>query len=66
MLKKICYCLLEGAKGFYKGIVPNLLRVTPACAITFVVYENTSHLLLYGWSSTDNNNNSDNNNKTGH
>ncbi|XP_075585469.1 solute carrier family 25 member 32 isoform X2 [Dermatophagoides farinae] len=57
---------LEGAKGFYKGIVPNLLRVTPACAITFVVYENTSHLLLYGWSSTDNNNNSDNNNKTGH
>lgn len=37
---------IEGVKGFYKGIVPNLLRVTPACAITFVVYENTSHFLL--------------------
>ncbi|KPP64723.1 Mitochondrial folate transporter/carrier-like, partial [Scleropages formosus] len=30
----------EGLIGFYKGIVPNLLRVTPACCITFVVYEN--------------------------
>ncbi|KAL5014678.1 hypothetical protein ScPMuIL_008948 [Solemya velum] len=29
----------EGAKGFYKGLLPNLLRVTPACCITFVVYE---------------------------
>uniref|UniRef100_A0A3B5MNM0 Solute carrier family 25 member 32 n=1 Tax=Xiphophorus couchianus TaxID=32473 RepID=A0A3B5MNM0_9TELE len=30
----------EGASGFYKGVVPNLIRVTPACCITFVVYEN--------------------------
>ncbi|XP_046872293.1 mitochondrial folate transporter/carrier-like [Hypomesus transpacificus] len=36
----------EGATGFYKGIVPNLIRVTPACCITFVVYENVSRFLL--------------------
>ncbi|KAG7470081.1 hypothetical protein MATL_G00135800 [Megalops atlanticus] len=36
----------EGAVGFYKGMVPNLIRVTPACCITFVVYENVSHFLL--------------------
>ncbi|CAG0916847.1 unnamed protein product [Notodromas monacha] len=29
----------EGFVGFYKGLVPNLLRVTPATAITFFVYE---------------------------
>lgn len=33
----------EGWRGFYKGIVPNLLRVTPACCITFVCYENVMH-----------------------
>ncbi|KAE8599435.1 hypothetical protein XENTR_v10017184 [Xenopus tropicalis] len=36
----------EGVHGFYKGIVPNILRVTPACCITFVVYEKVSHFLL--------------------
>ncbi|XP_060099329.1 mitochondrial folate transporter/carrier isoform X2 [Heteronotia binoei] len=36
----------EGVHGFYKGIVPNVLRVTPACCITFVVYEKVSRLLL--------------------
>ncbi|XP_075868838.1 solute carrier family 25 member 32-like [Nelusetta ayraudi] len=36
----------EGAAGFYKGIIPNVIRVTPACCITFVVYENVSRLLL--------------------
>ncbi|XP_033727359.1 mitochondrial folate transporter/carrier-like isoform X2 [Pecten maximus] len=30
----------EGWRGFYKGLFPSLLRVTPACCITFVVYEN--------------------------
>lgn len=35
----------EGANGFYKGLTPNLLRVTPACCITFVVYENLMHFL---------------------
>ncbi|XP_018414946.1 PREDICTED: mitochondrial folate transporter/carrier [Nanorana parkeri] len=36
----------EGVHGFYKGIIPNVIRVTPACCITFVVYENVSHSLL--------------------
>ncbi|XP_012673477.1 mitochondrial folate transporter/carrier-like [Clupea harengus] len=36
----------EGPVGFYKGMVANLIRVTPACCITFVVYENVSRLLL--------------------
>ncbi|XP_048697413.1 solute carrier family 25 member 32 isoform X2 [Caretta caretta] len=36
----------EGVHGFYKGIVPNVIRVTPACCITFVVYENVSNFLL--------------------
>ncbi|XP_076006667.1 solute carrier family 25 member 32-like [Genypterus blacodes] len=38
----------EGGRGFYKGIIPNVIRVTPACCITFVVYENVSHFLLGG------------------
>lgn len=29
----------EGWKAFYKGLIPNLARVTPACCITFVIYE---------------------------
>jgi solute carrier family 25 folate transporter 32 len=29
----------EGIGGFYKGMVPALCRVVPACCITFVVYE---------------------------
>lgn len=37
---------LEGVKGFYKGLSPNLLRVVPATMITFVVYENISFYLL--------------------
>ncbi|XP_051842051.1 mitochondrial folate transporter/carrier-like [Antechinus flavipes] len=36
----------EGIHGFYKGIVPNLMTVTPACCITFVVYENVSQFLF--------------------
>ncbi|KAL7830017.1 hypothetical protein SRHO_G00311440 [Serrasalmus rhombeus] len=36
----------EGVEGFYKGMVPNLVRVIPACCITFLVYENVSRLLL--------------------
>ena len=30
----------EGAAGFFKGIVPNWLKVAPSAAITFWVYEN--------------------------
>lgn len=36
----------EGARGFYKGLTPNLARVVPATMITFVVYENVSRYLL--------------------
>ncbi|XP_033640452.1 mitochondrial folate transporter/carrier-like [Asterias rubens] len=32
--------------GFYKGLVPNLLRVVPACCITFVVYEKVTSVLV--------------------
>lgn len=36
----------EGWRGFYKGLGTNLIRVTPATMITFLTYENVSHLLL--------------------
>ncbi|XP_064547737.1 solute carrier family 25 member 32 [Drosophila montana] len=36
----------EGAIGFYKGLKANLIRVVPACMITFLVYENVSHFML--------------------
>ncbi|XP_057374283.2 mitochondrial folate transporter/carrier-like isoform X1 [Daphnia carinata] len=42
----------EGIRGFYKGMLPTLLRVTPATAITFVVYENVSHHLITTASSS--------------
>ena len=35
----LCVCRNEGWYGFYKGLTPSLLRVVPACCITFVVYE---------------------------
>jgi len=35
----------EGMSGFYKGLLPCLLRVVPATAITFVTYENVIRLL---------------------
>ena len=35
----------EGIYGFYKGLLPCLLRVVPATAITFVTYENVSRFL---------------------
>lgn len=30
----------ERLYGFYKGLIPCLIRVTPAAAVTFIVYEN--------------------------
>jgi len=36
----------EGVTGFYKGMVPNLLRVVPATAITFVVYEKLINFMM--------------------
>jgi solute carrier family 25 folate transporter 32 len=38
----------EGVKGFYKGLIPGVLRVTPACCITFVVYEHVVVFLMNG------------------
>jgi solute carrier family 25 folate transporter 32 len=35
----------EGVGGLYKGIVPNVLRVMPQSAITFLVYEKVLQLL---------------------
>jgi len=29
----------EGFSGFYKGLVPNLLKVVPAASITYLIYE---------------------------
>lgn len=37
---------LNGLVGYYRGLSPNLMRVVPATAITFLVYEKTSHFLL--------------------
>jgi len=38
----------EGVRGFYKGLVPGVLRVIPACCITFVVYEHVIEFLMNG------------------
>ncbi|GAQ81348.1 mitochondrial substrate carrier protein [Klebsormidium nitens] len=35
----------EGARGLYKGFVPNVLRVMPSSAITFVLYESLMRVL---------------------
>lgn len=37
----------EGVAGFFKGCIPNALRVAPGAAITFVVYEAVLDLLMY-------------------
>lgn len=35
----------EGVYGFFKGAIPNALRVAPSAAITFVVYESVMDML---------------------
>lgn len=35
----------EGLRAFYKGLVPNLIRILPGTCVTFVVYENVSWAL---------------------
>ncbi|XP_076891149.1 calcium-dependent mitochondrial ATP-magnesium/phosphate carrier protein 2-like [Bidens hawaiensis] len=35
----------EGTRGFYKGLVPNLLKVVPAASITYLVYETMKNTL---------------------
>jgi len=42
----------ERIYGFYKGLIPCLLRVTPAASLTFIVYENMLELLKGFWVST--------------
>ena len=36
----------EGINGFFKGCIPNAIRVAPASAITFVVYEAVMDILV--------------------
>lgn len=35
----------EGARGFYRGLVPGVVRVMPATWVTFLVYENVKFYL---------------------
>lgn len=35
----------EGARGFYRGLVPGVVRVMPATWVTFLVYENVKYYL---------------------
>jgi len=35
----------EGVRGFYRGIIPGVVRVMPATWVTFLVYENTKFYL---------------------
>jgi solute carrier family 25 folate transporter 32 len=46
----------EGIRGFYKGLIPNVVRVLPSTCVTFLVYENTKIWLpdVYaGWVEQD-------------
>ena len=43
----------EGFTGLYKGLVPNLLRVMPQSAVTFLVYETVMRLLTTHISAPD-------------
>lgn len=36
----------EGIRGFYKGIVPNLLKVAPSMASSFLSFEITRDLFV--------------------
>ena len=36
----------EGYRGLYKGMTPNLLKVAPSMAVTFVTYEFVKSLLF--------------------
>lgn len=36
----------EGVRGFYKGLVPNMLRVLPSTCVTFLVYENMRAMFI--------------------
>ncbi len=35
----------EGVRGFYRGVMPGVVRVLPATWVTFLVYENVKYYL---------------------
>ena len=35
----------DGMLGFYRGLLPNIIRVMPATCLTFVTYENLHRYL---------------------
>jgi solute carrier family 25 thiamine pyrophosphate transporter 19 len=37
----------EGIKSLYKGLAPSLLKVAPANAVTFMVFEETKDFLIW-------------------
>lgn len=37
----------EGGNGFFKGAIPNAIRVAPGAAITFLVYESILDFFEY-------------------
>jgi solute carrier family 25 (mitochondrial folate transporter), member 32 len=39
----------EGLRGFYRGLVPGVIRVLPATWVTFLVYENVKFYLPRWW-----------------
>ena len=41
----------EGFRGLYKGIVPNLLKVAPSMASSWLSFEMTRDLLMGSWNS---------------
>jgi solute carrier family 25 phosphate transporter 23/24/25/41 len=36
---------MDGILGFYRGLIPNYLKVVPAISISFVVYERIKQML---------------------
>jgi solute carrier family 25 folate transporter 32 len=42
----------DGLRGFYRGLVPGVVRVLPATWVTFLVYENVKHHLPI-WAGDD-------------
>lgn len=42
----------EGVRGFYRGMIPGVVRVMPATWVTFLVYENMKFYLPQ-WASSD-------------
>lgn len=37
----------EGVHGFFKGLIPNCIKVAPNASLTFVVYEECLKLMSY-------------------